>query len=554
MAVFAGGWTFDAAEAVDDGAVLDPLAGLVEKSLIVLDESNGSIRYRMLETIRQYAEERLVASGDAVAIRRRHLDWFLALAERAAPELSGPAQAAWFELLDREHDNLRAALQGALDRREAELALRLSGALGLFWMVRGHRTEGQRWLEHALTLAPSEGSPLRARALGLAGSLARLRNDAVRATALCEEALAARREAGDRHGIARSLHDLAELARDRGQYARAMPLLEEALVIQREIGDQGGLGMTLRLLGRVAYEQGDHVAARAIEEQSLALFRELGDEHRVAHELDFLGVVVRALGDQRLATELHEQGLAIFERIADKDGLARTLLHLGRLTLDRGDGPGATALCLKSLVVWQELGAPGDAAPCLEALAEAALASGRAEQATHLLGAAEALREVARVPLPPTERRDFLAATTTARARLGAAAFEAARAAGRTMSLAQAVDRAQATAASPPTPGARTTEPGPAAVTSLLTPREREVAALVARGLSNRRIGEALVIVEGTASLHVKHILSKLGFASRAQIAAWAVQHQLVSPAPVDSAPGTPTSPRRPGPRASFVR
>jgi len=455
LGVFASGFDLEVAEAVcASDEVLDGLASLVDKSLVYREEGpDGNVRFQMLETIREFATEQLKALGELDATRRRHAEHFLALAERAAPELSGPTQSAWFDVLEREHDNLRAALQWSIEHRDAELALRLSGALRLFWIVRGHRGEGRRWCEQALALDPELGGTLRPMVLSVAGHLARLQNDYTRATALYQEALAVRREAGDTYEIASSLHDIAELAWDLGDYARAVPLLDEALAIRREIEDRGGMAITLRLLGRVAYEQGNDAAARAAAEENLALFRALGDEHAVGHALDFLGVLARGQGDQQQATKLHQEGLAIFERIADKDGLAQAWLNLGRLALERGDWARATALCVESLAALHALGAPGDLPPHLDTLAGAALAAGQPERASCLLGSAQALRDATGVPLRPSERAEYAATVAAARARLGDPAFNAAHATGRAMSLEQVVTHARATQPNIPPPG-----------------------------------------------------------------------------------------------------
>jgi tetratricopeptide (TPR) repeat protein len=222
---------------------------LVDQSLLRRAEGpEGEPRFGMLETIREYAAERLAASGEAETWRRRHAEHYLALAEQAAAELLGPQQGAWLERLEREHDNLRAALAWALERGEAELGLQLAGALGRFWEMRGHLSEGQRWLERALSRWLEASAPARAGALSVAGSLAYTRGEYERAAGLLEESLSLRRALGDQRGVALSLHNLGRVAYYRGDYTAARSLCEASLETYRVVGDQAGIADLLHSL------------------------------------------------------------------------------------------------------------------------------------------------------------------------------------------------------------------------------------------------------------------------------------------------------------------
>ncbi|HLZ26640.1 MAG TPA: tetratricopeptide repeat protein, partial [Chloroflexota bacterium] len=256
LAVFAGEWTLEAAEAVCAGeeTVFDQVCSLVDKSLVRV-EANPTGRYRLLETIREYALERLEASGEAEALRRRHTEYFLALVEQAAPELRGAGQLVWFKRLEAEYENVRAALLWTLERPDADLALRLGGALWYFWWIRSHSSEGRQLLERVLAI--STGATLaRATVLNATGYLASALDELDQASALHALALAISRELGDRPGVAMSLRCLGRVALLQGEYARADELLHEALALLRELGDRWGIGLALNNLANLSLLEG----------------------------------------------------------------------------------------------------------------------------------------------------------------------------------------------------------------------------------------------------------------------------------------------------------
>ncbi|HET9224324.1 MAG TPA: tetratricopeptide repeat protein, partial [Roseiflexaceae bacterium] len=443
LSVFAGGWTLEAAEAIAGDSpqdeALELLTHLVDKSLVQVDRSGAAARYRMLETIRAYALERLEASGEAHAVRRRHAHFFVAFVEAAEPELTGIRQSEWLDQLGQEHDNVRAALTWSLERGEVEAALRIGAALWGFWGISGHVGAGRRWLEAALARPEDAPPAVRAKALNAVGGLAWTQGDYDSATELIEESLALRRAIGDRGGAAESLLYWGRMARNRGDYERAAALEEQSLALFRELGNQEGIAWALLSLGDVALEQGD--AARALPwlQEALAVYRGLGDAESTAWALCNLGRVARVQGDGAQAEALLLEGLTLLRDVRQLWGVAELLIDLGQAVRVQGDGARAEALLLEGLTLLRDLGGRRMVPRCLEGLAEVAAARGRPERATRLFGAAEALRETLGAPLPPVERAPYDDGVNAARAQLDAAAFAAAWAAGRALRLDQAV-------------------------------------------------------------------------------------------------------------------
>ncbi|MDP9372367.1 MAG: tetratricopeptide repeat protein [Chloroflexota bacterium] len=498
LAVFAGGWALAAAEAVcgdervpgDD--VLTILAHLVDKSLVLAEAGAEAARYRLLETVRQYAWEWLLESGETERIRQGHAEYYLALAETAETELTGPEQAAWLDRLEREHGNLRAALRWSLEAGEAETGLRLAGALWQFWASHGHLGEGRRWLDAALTAVPGLANPqsggastaVRAKALAGAGDLARNQSDSAAARAFLLESLALSRRSGDQQGVGKSLTNLGVLAAQQGDYPTARQLLDESLTLYRELGDQHGVASALNTLGVIAKQQGQYERAVRLYTESLALFRKLGNKQYLAKVLANLGVVGQLQGEYRLARELLEESLTFSRELGDKisignalhnlgviakrqgdyeravrlyteslelarqlgeKNISKTLVTLGSLALRHGDHRRARALYAEALALCRELGDREVIAYCLEGLADVARVRGEADQAARLWGAAERLRETIGAPLSPVGRADYEHDVTAARAQLGQAAFAAAWAEGRAMPLEQVIAEVLAT-------------------------------------------------------------------------------------------------------------
>jgi tetratricopeptide (TPR) repeat protein len=424
---------------------LDLLGGLANKSLVLLDGVGPDAEhglYRLLETVRQYGQERLVAVGEGAAVRDAHLAYFLALAEEAAPLLTGSEAGWWLARLEAEHDNLRAALGWAREQGEGERGLRLAGALWRFWYMHGHLTEGRGWLEAVLASDGTASAASRATALNGTGVLAAGLGAYARAAVLHEEALAVRRALGNKDGITSSLNHLGVVAQAQGDYARALALYEEALALYRELEDQMGIAACLNHLGEVARAQGDCPRALALSEEAQALQRALGDKQGIAGSLNTLGLVAQEQGDYARAAALHEESLALFRHLDHKGGIAVSLRYLGEVACQQGDLAQAVALVEESLLLSRDSGARFWVAAGLETLAWVAAAHAQQQRVARLAAAAEALRESLGVPLLPEQRAGHDQAVQAMRVALGEEAFAAAWAAGRALSMEEAIELA----------------------------------------------------------------------------------------------------------------
>ncbi len=448
LAVFAAGSTLEAAEAVcggdgvDASEVLDLLMHLVDKSLVVAEEQGGKARYRLLETVQQYGRDRLRESGEAEAVRRRHRDWYLGLAERAEPKLVGVEQAAWFDRLEVEHANLRAALMWSVENGGTEAALRLVGALWRFWAVRGYFGEGRGWLEAALKESSDASPGFRAKALNAAGYLALSRGDYPTARSLLEESLAIQRQLGEQAGIAISLSNLGAAAIQRGDHAVARSLHEESLAIRRQLGDKVDIAVSLNDLGGAVIQQGDYAMARSLLEESLTIRRQLGDKAGIAVSLNNLGMVAIQQGDHAIARSLLEESLLLCREVGDKWLNAAALDTLGDLTRAQGDHAVARSLYGESLAIYRQLKDERGIAHGLEGWAAVACVQGQHTRAAQLFAAAEALREASGAPLRISERADYDRYIVAVRAGLGQEKFTSAWAEGRAMTLERTIEYA----------------------------------------------------------------------------------------------------------------
>ena len=444
MAVFAGGRMLEAMEAVcapeGEPDVLDGVQSLVEKSLLRQEEGpEEEPRFVMLETIHEYARERLEESGEAEEISRAHAAYFLSLAEQAEPELRGPGQVGWLERLEAEHDNMRAALSWSLERGEVDITLRLVDALWWFWHVRGHWSEGTGWLERALSASGGGAPGSRARTLSALGWMASWQGDCERAEMLSAESLALHRELQDLPGIARDLSSMGWTAMLKGDTERASRLLEESLALSREVGDDHLMSRALQGLAWAACEKGDLVLSDSLLEESLVLSRKRRDTREVANSLSDLGLNSVYQGGYERAAALFEEALVLRREIGDRIGLAANLNALGMAALGRGDPEAAKSLIVESLTLGSVLGYDLLAAENLEVLAAVTGGRGEESRAARLWGAAEALRESLDVPVPPSERALRGSYAAAARSRLGEEAWEKAQAEGRAMTLEGAV-------------------------------------------------------------------------------------------------------------------
>jgi predicted ATPase/DNA-binding CsgD family transcriptional regulator/DNA-binding XRE family transcriptional regulator len=500
LAVFAGGFDLDAAEAVcgswrvthspspitpdPSHSAFEGIASLFDNSMLVRSMGPGrETRFRMLETIREYALEQLAASGEAESIRQAHADFFLALAEQADAHLLEPSQAAWLERLEAEHDNMRVALAWADDQRQPEVLLRLAGALARFWRFHWHRSEGSRWLERALAWDNTAPTTWRAKALIGAGVMANMGRDYLKAATLHREALAMYRELGDRWATARALMHLGEALGGQGDTEQARVLFEESLTLFRDLGEEPLATLVLKNLGQLANRRGDITQATELLKEALELSKEAEFAWGRAEVLMLLGDVTRDRDDQAQASSMFAEALALYGEQGDKEGMARTL----------------------------------------GALAAIAGECGRPERAARLFGAAASLHEAAGLD-PATSlpgEADFPPV-------LDVMAFADVITAGRELGVQEALEEAASLAAElereSVTMRTQVSDSPPAG----LTPREVDVLRLVAAGLTNNEIADRLFLSRRTVDTHLQRIYGKLGASGRAAATRFAVKQGLV--------------------------
>jgi len=445
--VFANGWTLESAEqtcvgdGIEDWEVLDIVTSLTDKSLVVAEERNGVARYGLLETVRQYARERLQETGQEARWRNRHLACFLALAEKAEPHLKEADQQAWLVRLDAERDNLRVAMEwSTTDPGDTNAGLRLAGALWRFWIFRGLLSENRACLSKLFAATPRMQTAARAKALFGAGVLAWLQSDYPAAQALQEDALEHWRALGDRFGIADCLHTLGRYAIDRGEYAPARALLEESLGIRRELGDRREVANSLRNLGDVATNLGDLLVAKTRYEESLAIFRDLGDRMSIAVVVGNLGRLAYWQEDYSTARQAAEESLEISRELADIFDASVALNLLGLVAMAQHDYACARTKLQESIAIIRQTGNRLGIATSLEGLAGVESALAKPSCAATIWGAMERVREETRCPLSPQERPHYARQVAAARATLADdTAFDLAWREGRAMTLDQAV-------------------------------------------------------------------------------------------------------------------
>jgi tetratricopeptide (TPR) repeat protein len=402
-------------------------------------------RFVMLETLREYAAERLASSGDEAITRRTHAAYCLVLAEEvgSARVAAVVDSAEWLDRCEREHENFRAALDWLCENDEAQWGLRLGGALFQFWERREYISEGREWLAKLLALPGAAArDKVRARAVFAAGVLAGAQRDYELAETLFSESLEINRETDDKWAAAVSLNALAVTALDRRDVAAARKLSEQNLEVWRELGDRAAVGRSLSNLASVVKEQGDYGLARALYDEALATFRDIGDATAAARVLNKQGDVARDQGDAKEAQELYEQSLEAFREFGDRWGTALALADLGNLAREQGDYSSARSLYRDSLRIFHELDYKRGVAQVLENLACAAADRGEARSALTLAGSASALRHNLGTPLGPTEKSKLEASLESARKRLAGSEGAAAWMEGWTTSLEKTVEAA----------------------------------------------------------------------------------------------------------------
>jgi predicted ATPase/class 3 adenylate cyclase len=441
LSVFVAGWTLPAAEAVLAGegiaqdVVLDLLTGLVHKSLVIPDDSGE--RYRMLETIRQYASDRLQESGQWLAMGRRHRDWFLAFAEEAETHLNGGAeQPAWIARLDIEHDNLRAALTWSSEQVDgSEAALRLCGALYPYWGGRGYAAEGEAWCLKAMSRdATGQATKPRAKALIAAGTLAWRLGDMTRAQATLEEALDLSRHLGVRSLEADALASLGGVVTHRAEFPMARALLEQAVRLNGELGRRAQEADSYNSLAGLAISQGDDEAAKEPLERALAICRVSGSKLAEGRAIFYRAVLASRRDQYTAAQSMHEQALAIAREFGVREFELVTLRHLADVALNLGDMETARARYRNALIASRDLGNRHRIAEMLEAVMDPIAAAGEFQRAAMLAGAADALRSAVATPRGTLQQQQRDPIVSRCREALGEQACAAAIARGRTMS------------------------------------------------------------------------------------------------------------------------
>lgn len=395
LAPFRGGCTVEAAEAVAraEGEALDGLASLVDKSLLRQEVgSDGEPRFTMLETLRDYALEKLLESGEAEAVRSRHLAFLLRLAEEAEPQLQGAQQGQWFNRLEAERDNLRAALDYSLTAGRTQVGLRLAGALHWFWACRGPVSEGRAHLTALLQRTErSEPTTVRAKALTAAADLAYRAADFRAARVLAEESLAVSHALKDAHSIVEALLVWASIPLIEGQQDEERDSLEKGLALAREIGDNRNVALLLNSLGDEAFVRGEYERAAEFYEEALAHFDALGDQWGVSFQLRSLGVIATVRGEYGEARHRLEASLTLDRGLGYEGGIAESLTHLGQIARLEGNYAQASALLAESLPLLHKSGWTRGVARCLAEMAALAAAEGRPARAARLLAASEAL-------------------------------------------------------------------------------------------------------------------------------------------------------------------
>ncbi|MEP6774169.1 MAG: tetratricopeptide repeat protein [Chloroflexota bacterium] len=561
LSVFAGGCDLDAATSVwdpdaDEFEVIELLSQLVDKSLVIMEEKSGEVRYRLLETIRQYTADKLIVRHEVADVRNRYLDWYLNLAERADQGIESAQQIEWLDRIEKEHDNLRAAISWALDSGcggdgvaggpggKAEKGVGLAAALWQFWDRRGYWSEGRERLAAALELVGGSVTPVRAKVLSGAGSLARNQGDYEQALTFYETALQVYEQLGDKRGLAGAYAGLGLIANDHRDVARVSEFYEKSLVLYRELGDQTNVAKLLNNWGHTLLGHGDYVRARYLFEEGLAVSLQLGNKRFITSLLLNQGEVARLQSDYESAKSLYERALVLAHEAGDKWLIGNISYNLGHVAQHHEQHEQAAALFREGLALMKELGHKRDITVGLAGLAGAiAQAQQQPHNAALLFGAVDAALEAIGTGLDAVDQAEFESSLATVRAQLDPQAFAQAWAEGHTLSLPQAAELAL----QPPDRqlALKTREAGatPESEDALphaldaglvatypdgLTVREVEVLRLVAAGLSNPQMAERLALSHHTVQAHVRSIYSKIGVTSRSAATRYAIEHKLV--------------------------
>ena len=583
LTIFVAGCTLEAVEALCtalDGeaeGVLDDVTSLLDNSLLqTVEQDEEELRLHMLATVREYGSEVLTASEERQRTREAHAVYYLQFAEKGALGLQGPEDAQWLERLEREHENIRAAMQWSTEpgqvqegKQRKEIALRLGGALEWFWARRGHVQEGRTFLERALAGSEEAETMLRARALNAAGLLAFYQGDLAQTEVRCQESLTLFKGIGDMQGVAFALMWLSEVVLLRGdlaaarllseeflvhftalgkkgniawannkvavvclyqgEYVRARTLLEESLAIEREQGNKWGIIFALQLLALVLlYVQGNPATIHDLLQESFVVASELKDQENTFHYLSLSAEAALSQGDTTLARTLAEELLTSAREVRINWAITEALFVLAKLEARQGNLPRARVLFEECFTLIKQGGEQFMIPSYMEGLAGVIARQGETVRAVLLWGAVEKLRETLGAPIPPVEQALYKQSVEAARIQLDEKHFVKAWAEGRTLTIEQVLApqiptalSSSAFAGQSPTPITKPSSP------NNLTAREVEVLRLVAQGLTDVLIAEQLIISPHTVNTHLKAIYSKIRVTSRSAATRYAIEHHL---------------------------
>jgi predicted ATPase/DNA-binding NarL/FixJ family response regulator len=523
LSVFVGGWTLAAAEAVCSGEGLEPrdlldlLGRLVDRSLVVA----AAGRYRLLESVRQFGAEHLDRRGEQERLAQQHAAYFLELGERADADLLGPCEDDALSVLEAELDNLRAALRWLVACGLAAEAQRLGAVLGLVWFFRSALSEGRAWLDRLLAMPTLEGAtPQRARCLFADANIAAAQADYPAARHLAEEALRLWRQLGDAWHLGAALYLVGHLSRILGDVAAAQALLDDAAASSHAAGNTYYEALSRIALADLHTGRADLATALRSAEEGRVLASQTGRPRLAVHALRSMADVQLERGELRAAAVLVEAAVRLArEQRLSSWWLVQGLLTRARVATLERDVARATALVIEALSLSREIGNRAAIAPALDLAAQLAVIGGEPRRALVLSTAAARIRQTlggALLPASARLRRQLDAALSA----LSPDVRRAAAREGERLEIDESID--YALAGLQPTPAAQN-QPLDA-----LTPREREVARLVAQGLSNRQVAERLVLTEKTAANHLGRVFEKLGVQSRGQLAARARELGLI--------------------------
>ncbi|GHO76608.1 hypothetical protein KSD_43790 [Ktedonobacter sp. SOSP1-85] len=567
LSAFTGGCSLETIEAIarplhnKTSVILQLVGELLDKSLLLQIEQQGESRISMLETLREYGQERLREQGELEPARRAHALHYLKLAQEAEPHLKGAQQLVWMRRLTQEQENIRAALGWLIEQEEIELMLSFCAALGWFWHLRGHWNEGRRWLEAALVLPRAEQpSATRATVLYSAGDLAYYQDDYAVARARFEECIALCRSLDHKSELASALGAAGMLLHIQGETEAARPLLEESehlcrtfdlrwelahllrklgriawglgalteaaayteegLKLAQQLGDFSLAAMTYSTLSAIAMRQGDLTQAAKLTRESLTLARTLDDKALIATAVQNLGYLAIQERNLTEASALAQEALTLFRELGDKTFVTIALHSLGDVYMLQGDRQQATAAYQEGLTMAEEIGNAIQAGWHLIALAKIAAAEDRFQQAARLLGTAIVKIDVS-IHMNSAERAEYEQLVQSIRTHLGEKKYAGELLAAKSSGAEQSTRHTEQGAAIQPPAD----EPAP--YPAGLTAREVDILRLVAQGLTDAQVAEKLIISRRTVNWHLTSIYSKLSVSSRTAATRYAIEHQL---------------------------